>query len=152
MITWDGVLASQRRRAEYARLGFPLRLITSAPGLGSGCGIGTAAGTSTPHRSTGSHHNDKGGATVAYLLNAACFASALIVSIGAIVHHHGAGFVAFDWACVGGCFTLLVLMIGMDVIHRREQRRLDKARLDELKRQMQLKAEALRTYIDGLQR
>lgn len=69
MTTWDGVLASQQRRAEFARLGFPLRLITTATakhlapaGFGRTAVVmpadeGTAAGTPTPHRSTGSHHN-----------------------------------------------------------------------------------------------
>lgn len=72
MITWDGHLAVLQQRAEYARLGFPLRLITTAsakhltpaPGgrsaelLPFAVVSRTAAGTPTPHRSTGSHHNN----------------------------------------------------------------------------------------------
>lgn len=68
MITWDGVLASMARRAELAALhlpGFPIAPKCSAPaGFGRTAAVmpadeGTAAGTPTPHRSTGSHHNDE---------------------------------------------------------------------------------------------
>lgn len=53
---------------------------------------------------------------------------------------------ALIWFSVGGCFTLLVLLICADVMWRRDQKRQQKALLDGIARTLVSKADAYRAW------